>query len=122
VVVLVGVTPHPGAQESLVQVEAPKSGGDRSRTTNRMTIWGNGSGEAGEEGQRLYAKRAGIEGTLSQGVPAFELRRTRYRSQAKTCLQHIATAVAINIDRLINWLNETLRAQTRISRFKALAT
>ena len=76
---------------------------------------------ASEEGQRLYAKRAGIEGTLSQGVRAFELRRSRYRGQAKTHLQHIATAVAINFDRLINWLDETLRAQARISRFKALA-
>ncbi len=70
----------------------------------------------------MYAKRAGIEGTLSQGVRAFELRRSRYFGQAKTRLQHIATAVAINIDRLINWLDETLRAQTRVSRFKALAT
>jgi transposase len=74
-----------------------------------------------EEGRRLYAKRAGIEGTLSQGVRAFELRRTRYWGQAKTRLQHIATAAAINIDRLMNWLDETLRAQTRLSRFKALA-
>jgi transposase len=76
---------------------------------------------ASEEGQRLYAKRAGIEGTLSQGVRAFELRRTRYRGQAKTHLQHIATAVAINLVRLSNWLDETLRAQTRVSRFKSLA-
>ena len=52
---------------------------------------------------------------------AFELRRTRYLGQAKTRLQHIATAVAMNIDRLMNWLDETLQAQTRCSRFKALA-
>jgi transposase len=76
---------------------------------------------ASEDGQHLYAKRAGIEGTLSQGVLAFELRRTRYCGQAKTHLQHIATAVAINFVRLSNWWDETLRAQTRVSRFKALA-
>ena len=33
---------------------------------------------ASEEGQQLYKRRAGIEGTLSQGVRAFGLRRTRY--------------------------------------------
>ena len=76
---------------------------------------------ASAAGHRLYTKRAGIEGTLSQGVRAFELRRTRYLGQAKTRLQPIATAVAMNIDRLMNWLDETLQAQTRLSRFKALA-
>ena len=74
-----------------------------------------------DAGRRLYTKRAGIEGTLSQGVRAFELRRTRYLGHAKTHLQHIATAVAMNIDRLMNWLDEIRPAQTRISRFKALA-
>jgi transposase len=33
-----------------------------------------------------YAARAGIEGTLSQGVHAFELRQARYRGLAKTHL------------------------------------
>ena len=62
-----------------------------------------------------------VEGTLSQGGRAFELRRTRSLGQAKTRLPHSATAVAMNIDRLMNWLDETLQAQTRCSRFKALA-
>ena len=43
-----GVTPHQGARESCVQGEAPESGGSRSRATNRMAIWGNAPGEAGE--------------------------------------------------------------------------
>ena len=34
--------------------------------------------QARADGHRLYTKRAGIEGTLSQGVRACELRRTRY--------------------------------------------
>ncbi len=76
---------------------------------------------ARDDGHRLYTKRAGIEGTLSQGGRAFELRRTRSLGQAKTRLPHSATAVAMNIDRLMNWLDETLQAQTRCSRFKALA-
>src|SRR5215471_13783565 len=37
-----------------------------------------------ETGQELYKRRAGIEGTLSQGVRAFGLRRTRYRGLEKT--------------------------------------
>ncbi len=76
---------------------------------------------ASEEGQQLYKRRAGVEGTLSQGVRAFGLRRTRYWGVAKTHLQHVATAAAINIDRLVAWLDERPRAMTRISRFAALA-
>jgi hypothetical protein len=76
---------------------------------------------ASEEGQHLYARRAGIEGTLSQGVRAFGLRRSRYWGLAKTHLQHIATAAAINIDRIVAWLDERPQATTRLSRFAALA-
>ncbi len=74
-----------------------------------------------EEGRELYARRAGIEGTLSQGVRAFGLRRARYRGLVKTHLQHIATAVAINLDRIFAWLEAVPRAATRTSRFVALA-
>jgi Transposase DDE domain len=76
---------------------------------------------AGEEGQRQYGHRAGVEGTLSQGVRAFGLRRTRYRGLPKTHLQHVATAAAINLDRIVAWLDQRPRAQTRTSRFAALA-
>jgi transposase len=74
-----------------------------------------------EEFQQLYHHRAGIEGTVSQAVAALAMRRTRYRGQAKTRLQHIATAVAINFGRLWAWLNGVSRAQTRVSAFAALA-
>jgi len=76
---------------------------------------------ASREGKQRYQRRAGIEGTLSQGVRAFGLRRTRYRGLAKTHLQHVATAAAINMDRLVAWLDERPRAKTRTSRFAALA-
>jgi transposase len=76
---------------------------------------------AGDEGQRQYGRRAGVEGTLSQGVRAFGLRRTRYRGLPKTHLQHVATAAAINLDRIVAWLDRRPRAQTRTSRFAALA-
>jgi transposase len=76
---------------------------------------------ASAEGKAQYAQRAGIEGTLSQGVRAFGLRRTRYWGVAKTHVQHVAIAAAINVDRIVAWLDERPRATTRISRFAALA-
>jgi transposase len=72
-------------------------------------------------GRRLYAQRARIEGTLSQGVRAFGLRRSRYRGLAKTHLQHIATAAAINLERLAAWFQAIPHAATRTSRFAGLA-
>jgi transposase len=71
--------------------------------------------------KQLYAQRAGIEGTLSQGVRAGGLRRSRYRGQAKTHLQHLLVAVAINLTRLMAWLADAPRATTRVSAFAALA-
>jgi Transposase DDE domain len=73
------------------------------------------------EGCKLYAKRAGIEGTLSQGVRAFGLRRSRYIGLGKTHLQQVAIAAAMNLDRLAAWFVDRPRAQTRVSRFAALA-
>ena len=78
--------------------------------------------ESTAEGQRLYAQRRGIEGTLSQAVRAFGLRRARYRGLARTSLQHVATAAAINLDRMAAWFAGRLLASTRVSRFAALAT
>ncbi len=68
-----------------------------------------------------YAARAGIEGTLSQGVRGFEVRQSRYRGLAKTHLQHIISAVAINLARLVAWLSNLDPEQTRLSSFARLA-
>src|SRR5207248_10155213 len=76
---------------------------------------------ASEEGSQYYKQRAGVEGTLSQGVRAFGLRRTRYRGLPKTHMQHVAIAAAINVDRIVAWLDERPRATTRTSRCAALA-
>jgi transposase len=73
-----------------------------------------------EEGGASYARRAGIEGTISQGVRAFGLRRSRYRGLARTHLQHVATAAAIDLGRLAAWFRAVPRAATRTSRFAAL--
>jgi transposase len=74
-----------------------------------------------ETGQELYKRRAGIEGTLSQGVRTFGLRCTRYRGLPKTPLQHVAIAAAINGERIVAWCDDRPRATTRTSRFAALA-
>jgi transposase len=76
---------------------------------------------ASEEGKHQYKRRAGVEGTLSQAVRSYGLRYARYRGGAKTHLQHVATAAALNVDRLVAWLDERPRAKTRTSRFAALA-
>ena len=74
-----------------------------------------------EAGRDLYRQRRGVEGTISQGVRAFGLRRARYRGLAKTGLQSIVTAAAIDLDRLAAWLDGRPLAPTRTSRFAALA-
>jgi transposase len=76
---------------------------------------------ASGEGKQRYQRRAGVEGTLSQGVRRCGLRRARYRGLTKTHVQHVATAAAINVDRIVAWLSERPRAKTRTSRFAALA-
>jgi transposase len=74
----------------------------------------------GEEGRRLYGRRAGIEGTISQGVRSFGLRRARYRGEVKAHLQHVATAAAMDLSRAWDWLEGVPRAATRKSRFARL--
>jgi transposase len=73
------------------------------------------------EGRNECKKRAGIEGTISQGVRRGTLRRSRYRGLEKTHLQEVATAAAINIVRTVNFLNLKPLAKTRVSRFARLA-
>jgi transposase len=77
--------------------------------------------ETTDEGRRLYAQRQGVESTISQAVRAFGLRQARYRGLAKTGLQHIATAAAVNLDRMAAWFAGRPLAPTRTSRFAALA-
>jgi transposase len=69
-----------------------------------------------------YGKRAGVEGTISQGVRVSGLRRSRYAGEAKTHLQHLATAAAMNVLRISDWLGEKPREQTRKSAFTRLMT
>lgn len=72
--------------------------------------------------QKRYHQRAGVEGAISQACVRFGLRRSRYIGLAKTHLQHLFTATAINLSRIVNWLEDIPRAKTRTSRFAALAS
>ena len=70
-----------------------------------------------KEFREQYALLAGIEGTLSEGVRGPHLRRTRYNGLAKTRLQHLLTATAINLKRIFRWLVGIPMDATRVSRF-----
>ena len=69
----------------------------------------------------LYRERAGIEGTLSQGIRSSGLRQTRYRGLAKTSLQNTAIGAAINVARVVSWLDGKPQTSTRQPRFTRLA-
>jgi len=73
-----------------------------------------------QEFKHAYAKRAGIEGTLSQGVRLGDLRRSRYIGLPKTRLLHLLIATALNVVRIAAWLAETPLARTRTPPFVAL--
>ena len=74
-----------------------------------------------EEFKAQYARRAGIEGTISQGTHTGGLRRSRYIGFVKTRLMHLLLGAAINFMRVAAWLAERPRARTRQSAFAALA-
>jgi transposase len=71
--------------------------------------------------KEAYAIRAGIESTISQAVRVNDLHQARYFGLPKTKLQHLITATAINVRRLVSWLVEPSLRPTQVSRFAALA-
>jgi transposase len=71
--------------------------------------------------KKVYARRAGIEGTIAQGTRMGGLRRSRYIGLVKTRLRHLLVATALNFMRVAAWLAEIPRARTRPSAFAALA-
>ncbi|MBV9170671.1 MAG: IS1182 family transposase [Chloroflexi bacterium] len=73
-----------------------------------------------DEFRQRYAARAGVEATHAQAVRRSGLRRTRYIGLAKTHVQHVATAAAVNVLRLAAWCAGTPFATTRCSHFAAL--
>jgi len=74
-----------------------------------------------EDFKKLYGERAGVESTFSQGVRKIRLRHCRYIGLARTHLQQIASASALNFLRIFNWLIGERPRETRISPFMILA-
>ncbi|MCX4538284.1 IS1182 family transposase [Streptomyces sp. NBC_01669] len=52
------------------------------------------------EWKARYAVRSGVEGTINEFAHGHGMRRCRYRGQPKAHLQHVLTAIAVNIERL----------------------
>jgi transposase len=77
--------------------------------------------EQTEPFKEAYKRRAGVEGTISQAVGVLGMRRTRYRGIGKVHLQHLMTAAAMNLMRVLDWLAGNERSKTRISAFARLA-
>ena len=70
---------------------------------------------------KQYSCRAGIEGTISQGVRGFGWRDSRYLGLNKVHLQYLLTATAMNAFRLFAWFEGVPLAKTRVSSFAKLA-
>ena len=73
-----------------------------------------------EEGKILYRKRAGIEGTISQGVRLCGMRKSRYIGLKKNHLQNISSASAMNLYRLADYFDGIPLAKTRKASFLKL--
>ncbi|RPI87022.1 MAG: IS1182 family transposase [Chloroflexi bacterium] len=101
-------------------VEGPRTLSFKPKEQYELLQWAR-QREHTPEFKKLYAKRAGIEGTISQGTRSCGLRRSRYIGQTKTHLQHILIAIAINLARFVDWIHQVPRAATRTSAFAALA-
>ncbi|MFE2115751.1 transposase [Streptomyces microflavus] len=52
------------------------------------------------EWKTRYAVRSGVESTVNEFAHGHGMRRCRYRGQGKAHIQHILTAIAVNIERL----------------------
>jgi hypothetical protein len=62
-----------------------------------------------------YARRAGIEGTISRETRSTPLQRTRYIGLPQVRLGHLLTVVGLNVLRLGEWFLETSRAMTHLA-------
>jgi transposase len=67
-----------------------------------------------------YAKRAGIEGTVSRAVRTCDVRRSKYIGLTKTHLHHLLSATSLSFLRVGEWLMAIPKATTRRSSFARL--
>ncbi len=76
--------------------------------------------EETEDYAEEYARRQGIEGTVSWAVRSCDLRHARYRGLEKVRLGHALVATALNYVRASEWFSGTPRPAVRGSPFSAL--
>jgi transposase len=67
-----------------------------------------------------YARRAGIEGTVSRAVRTCEVRRSKYIGLTKTHLHHLLSATSLSFLRVGEWLMGIPKPKTRRSPFARL--
>jgi len=67
-----------------------------------------------------YALRAGVEGTIRQAAAVTDMHHARYRGLAKTHLEHVFSAVALNLLRINAWWNGHALDRTRTSHLARL--
>jgi transposase len=70
--------------------------------------------------QHKYKLRAGVEGTIHQAITITGIRHARYRGIAKTHLQHVFSAIALNLIRLHAWWTGNPLQHSRTSRLERL--
>ncbi|MFE3187345.1 IS1182 family transposase [Streptomyces violascens] len=76
--------------------------------------------QATDEWKERYALRAGVEGTMAQASSRCGIHRARYRGLARTHLQHVLTAIALNFVRTDAWLTGIPLASAWTSRLTRL--
>lgn len=69
---------------------------------------------------RTYRLRAGVQGTIRQGVAVSDIRHARYRGLPKTHLQNVVSAAALNLIRVDAWFNGIPLDRTRTSHLARL--
>jgi transposase len=70
--------------------------------------------------QDKYKLRAGVEGTINQALDITGIRHARYRGLPKTRLQHLFSAIAVNLVRLHAWWTEQPLPTARTSHLQRL--
>lgn len=112
-------TPCPSRPQCTKATQEPRIIGLQSREYHE-TLQQLRRRQTTDEFRKSYAARAGIESTHAQAIRRSGLRRARYRGLAKTYLQHVVTAAAINLLRIAAWTRGIPIRQTSCSHFAAL--
>jgi hypothetical protein len=77
--------------------------------------------QATDAWRQRYALRCGVESLIAQASRRSDLHQARYRGLAKTHLQHVLTALAINLVRVDAWLTGIATTGSWTSRLARLA-